>query len=64
MIDSTILKNILIGLILALVAIQPYRNFGSLRDDYGQMIKENLISLLVIGMAVFVYQLIVGGTGG
>jgi len=59
-----IFKNILIGLIFALAVVQLYRNFGSLLDDRSQIAKENLVSLLVMGVAIFVYQWIAGGFGG
>lgn len=63
MIDNAILKNVFAGLIVALVIVQLYRNFGPLRDDRSQMAKENLVSLLVVGMAVFAYWLVAGGIG-
>jgi len=59
-----IFKNILLGLIFALAVVQLYRNFGPLLDDRSQIAKENLVSILVMAAAVFVYQWILGGTGG
>ena len=53
---DSVFKNILMVLIVALVVVQLYRNFGPLLDDHKQMIRENLVSLLTMAAAVFAYR--------
>jgi hypothetical protein len=54
------LKGIFIALIITLLAVQLYRNFGTLLGEQQQMIKENLVILLVAAAAIFVYDYVGG----